>query len=228
MRKAMTSPTPLISKPEETVQEIIERAKEAANKCDGTTEEYFTRETREYKQGPPPGMSSYSAGIPARYIDCTFDNFKGNDKLRDGLRKLSGESILLTGSTGTGKTHFAVALMKEINKSHSRFITVPNLLMKIRDCFRKDSSKTESGIVSEYAAYDVLCLDDLGAEKTSEFSIATLSLILDKRISNMNQTIITTNLSLAEIEQTLGARIASRLSEMKVAKINMTDYRKKR
>jgi DNA replication protein DnaC len=73
-----------------------------------------------------------------------------------------------------------------------------------------------------------LCLDDLGAEKTTEYAITTLYLIIDRRIRNEMQTIITTNLSLDEIEATLGARIASRLAEMKIIKINMPDYRKKR
>jgi len=41
-------------------------------------------------------------------------------------------------------------------------------------------------------------------------------------------TIVTSNLSLPEIEQHLGARIASRLSDMKVINIKMPDYRKKR
>ena len=221
--------TPLISNPEETVQQIIERAKESANKFDGEGDGgfYYTRE-REDHRPVSPGMNTFSAGIPTRYVNCTLEGFVGNDKLRDGLRKMAGESILLTGPTGTGKTHLAVAIMKEINKDRSMFITVPNLLMKIRDCFRKDSAQTEQGIVDEYATYDALCLDDLGAEKTSEFSIATLYLILDKRVSNLKQTIVTSNLSLAEIEQLLGARISSRLSEMKVAKITMPDYRKKR
>jgi len=75
---------------------------------------------------------------------------------------------------------------------------------------------------------DFLIIDDLGAEKSTEFSITTLYIILDRRIRELKTTIITTNLSMSQIEEHLGARIASRLSEMKNIKINMPDHRKRR
>lgn len=222
-RGATENPIRLITKPDETVMEIVERAEKESRKSP-LMDAYALLE----KYDSPPGLDTFSANIPARYLKCKFDTFTGNDKLTEILKGLSGESILLTGGTGTGKTHLAVALMKHINKDRSKFITVPTLLMEIRDSFRKDATDSEMDIVDKYSYCNLLCLDDLGAEKSSEFSIATLYLILDKRVSSLKQTIVTTNLSLAEIEATLGARIASRLSEMRVVKINMPDFRKRR
>ena len=68
----------------------------------------------------------------------------------------------------------------------------------------------------------------MGAEKTTDWSITTLYIILDRRYRNNKPTLITTNLNLKEIENNLGSRIASRLSESLIVPINMLDFRKKR
>jgi DNA replication protein DnaC len=83
-------------------------------------------------------------------------------------------------------------------------------------------------VIRDLCHHDLLVLDDLGAEKTTEFAITTLYIIIDRRIRDAKRTIITTNLSLKEIEDKLDARIASRLSGMQNVKISMPDYRKKR
>lgn len=178
--------------------------------------------------------------LPVKYQNCTLDNFTGNERLvlavMESLKKR--ESLFITGKTGCGKTHLAAAIVKEIPTVSKYtytttipgtvFITAPELLLKARSAFTDNTKWSEEGIIDYYSRCELLCLDDLGAEKTTEYAITTLYLILDRRSRNEMQTIITSNLSLDEIESTLGARIASRLSEMKVIKINMPDYRKKR
>ena len=184
--------------------------------------------------------------VPTRYLDRRLENYSGNAKLVEIIRSIPlTESILFTGMTGCGKTHLAVARLADIVKADlpgkKSFCTVPDLLMQIRASFnapRPDGPMdstwnprdpvTEEEIVSFYADLDFLIIDDLGAEKSTEFSITTLYIILDRRIRELKTTIITTNLNMNQIEEHLGARIASRLSEMKNIKINMPDYRKKR
>ena len=108
------------------------------------------------------------------------------------------------------------------------FVTVPELLFEIRQTFKDDSFESEKSIVDKYSGVSLLVLDDLGAEKTTEWAESTLYLIIDRRNRDEKWTIVTSNLTLPEIEQTLGARIASRLSDMKVVNIKLPDYRKKR
>jgi DNA replication protein DnaC len=172
--------------------------------------------------------------IPSRYRECAFDNFQGNDKLVDRIRTAMGrdESLVLIGNTGCGKTHLAIAAMRYLVDAErigagSTFIPVPELLLKIRATFREGAGETEEEVIDRYSKCRFLILDDLGAEKTTEFSIATLELIINRRVMEDKQTIITTNLSLDEIEGKLSARIASRLSEMNCVKITMPDYRKR-
>lgn len=183
-------------------------------------------------------------GVPAKYLESDFMSFAGNDKLVSELDKWSGGSVVLFGNTGCGKTHLAVAMMKksisahihaEIERNSSqpksyepRFKSAPELLLEIREAFRPGAEESEREIINRYCTADLLVLDDLGSEKTSEYSIATLYLIIDRRDRELMPTIITTNLSQKEIEEKLGARIASRLAGMRNYKINMPDYRKKR
>jgi len=168
-------------------------------------------------------------GVPKLYGNCTLENYQGNDKLVNELRNEKG-NLVLRGNTGCGKTHLAVAILatQKCGLFDLRFITVPDLLLKIRSSFSENSKESEEEIIKEFSSIPVLVLDDLGAEKTSEFAVTTLYIILDRRIRDCRKTIITTNLSKEEIEQTFGARIASRLSCMENIKINMPDYRKKK
>jgi DNA replication protein DnaC len=139
--------------------------------------------------------------------------------------------MFLSGKTGCGKTHLAVSVLREARVSSALggyFITVPEMLMKIRAAFSSTSIETEEEIVKKFSDYEVLVLDDLGSEKTYEYSITTLFLILDRRDRYNKRTIVTSNLSLKEIEESLGARIASRLAGMNPIQINMQDYRKNR
>jgi DNA replication protein DnaC len=124
-------------------------------------------------------------------------------------------------------------------RQHARFVTVPRLLLEFRAVFsgtvKTDWNydedvriKTEEDVIKEHLQLKILVLDDLGAEKTTDYSLTSLYMVIDGRINNMKRTIVTTNLSLEELEEKMDARVASRLSGMKVIKINMPDYRKKR
>jgi DNA replication protein DnaC len=152
------------------------------------------------------------------------------------------ESLFITGPAGTGKSYMASAILKEEGRWRTRdrlnrlyegkekhgehyelppdmgvtlnWITVPNLLLELRGSFKDKAESTEQDIVQEYSTVDMLILDDLGAEKSSEFSIQSLYLIIDHRYSEMRDTIITSNLSLREISEKVGDRIASRIAGM--------------
>lgn len=193
------------------------------------------------------------ADVPKKYFKASFDTFQGGDAIKEMCKTSipARESILLSGKTGCGKTHLAVAMLHHFitttkiilpygdpyySNRDSRpsqgprftFASVPELLLEIRESFRKDSEESESAIIDRYSEVGLLILDDLGAEKATEWVESTLYLILDRRNRWERWTIITSNLTLPEIEQHLGARIASRLADMKVVNIKLPDYRKKR
>jgi DNA replication protein DnaC len=280
--KAMGNPTLSITKDSE-LNQIFERIKEKSmstltkvdwkEKPDFMSEDEWEEENKieveddEYNKKRAL-QELERCQIPVKYKESSFDNFIGNDKIKQLCKTLAetNHDILITGPTGCGKTHLAVAIMRDIIEKaipkypmrknergkiygdpgiwgkgsccQALFITVPRLLMDLRSVFSGQKKKwndygeggpmTEQDAIDEYANYKVLILDDLGAEKTTDYSLTSLYIIIDERINNETRTIVTTNLSLQELEEKMDARVASRLSGMKIIKINMPDYRKKR
>lgn len=151
--------------------------------------------------------------MPRRFLDVdpeSIDEAVWNQCVNDGRR-----SLFLYGPPGTGKTHLAVALLMDAGKmEYDTFTTVANLLLELRESFRKDAEKSEMSIIRHFTRANLIILDDLGAEKTSEFALQSLYIIIDKRYSECQSTIITSNLTLEEIAEKIGDRIASRIAGM--------------
>ena len=202
-------------------------------------------EMKRRKERPWSWLISY--GVPVKYREESFDTFQGGAAVKKACSFFPEKNIVLIGKTGCGKTHLAVARMREmvINNEVPKggitrtrdswemptsavFITTPMLLMEIRDSFKDESGQTERGLVEYYSSIPILILDDLGADRATDWAIETLYLIIDGRDSNLKPTFITTNLTIPEIEKHYGARIASRLAGMNIVTIDMPDYRKKR
>ncbi len=175
-----------------------------------------------------PEEAMRKAGVGMRYISCSFESFQGGEPLKE-LCRTPGDLVLI-GNTGSGKTHLAVSVLREWVRvgKEAQFITAPELLMEIRESYRAESYRDESEIIDRYGAVGMLVLDDLGAEKTTDWSVDRLYLIIDRRYRDALPTVVTTNLSLEQIEKQLSPRIASRLSGMRVVTVKLPDWRKKR
>lgn len=176
-------------------------------------------------------------GIPARYLFCSLENFTGNDRLIDHLRGvIDGPpvSVFICGACGCGKTHLAASIIRRLiqtgrireNKVSVKFASVVDLLMEVKATFNQ--RETEEDVLSQYVRPMILVLDDLGAEKQSEWAAMTIYALIDRRYRDMKTTIVTSNMTLEQIEQQLGSRTASRLAEYEIVIINMPDYRKKK
>jgi len=127
----------------------------------------------------------------------------------------SSEGLLLIGGVGCGKTHLVVAILFELLKKNicGLFITVPDLLQKIRSGFDKKNEPAESFMQGIRTA-QLLILDDLGAEKNNEWTQEQLYMIINARYESMLPTIITSNCGVEELKIRIGARSVSRILEM--------------
>jgi DNA replication protein DnaC len=204
---------------------------EAQEKEEKARDEQIRKERREH-----PELILSMCGVGRAMLGHSLESFHGAEKTKDLLRKCleNGDSILLKGNTGTGKTHLAIASLRELvinfkvnSQADACVITVPELLMDIRSTYNSDKY-TEKEIVAKYANIPYLIMDDIGAEKDTGRSIEMLYIIIDRRNREKLPTIYTTNLTLDEIEQYLGARIASRMTQSTVITLDLPDYRRKR
>jgi DNA replication protein DnaC len=146
-------------------------------------------------------------------------------------------NLLLIGNYGTGKSHLAVSIAKEImHKKYmsTLFISTPKLLTELRSTYNRNSVESEGTIINRLSRVSLLVLDDLGSEQskpsndTNEQTWATSKIfeIIDNRIGR--HTIFTTNYDLKELQQRLGGRIFSRMMEnTHPVKMYGDDYRLK-
>ena len=121
------------------------------------------------------------------------------------------------GDKGTGKTTLAMLASKcAIDAGHSVAIySVPRLLAEIRDTYDSDySQRSYMDFYRRLAAVDLLHLDDLGAEKQTDWVLEQLYSLVNERYEQERSIIVTTNLSFEQLEQQIGERTVSRLVEI--------------
>ena len=141
---------------------------------------------------------------------------KAVETAKDFIRKFSYDyqNILLCGNTGTGKTFLANCIAREIleNSYSVLYFSSAQLFEQLgKATFAKGSDKNFS-IHSDIAECDLLVIDDLGTELTNSFVSTSLFTCLNERHLRKKATIISTNLSLADIKDKYSERISSRIS----------------
>lgn len=217
------------------------------------------------------------ARIPKRYEHCDFESYVTD--LSDGRNysaqqtaalkraKMTAQSFvreypggdqsgfLLMGNSGVGKTHLAIAALKElIKRGHTGyFCEYGALLREIQNSYRVESDTSELRLLSPVLSVEVLVIDDLGCIKPSDWVRDTIGYILNTRYTEASRdlsrprcTIVTTNyLDDTELKQAtlpsgkivtttkdtlearIGARMRSRLFEMcRTVEVSAPDFRR--
>ena len=124
------------------------------------------------------------------------------------------QNLLLFGAPGLGKTHLSAAIAREV--SEKGFSVVYDTAMHVFERFEQQKFGREEGEavssdVSRILTADLLILDDLGTEMTTAFVQSALYQIINTRLLEKKSTIISTNLSPAQLAQRYTLQIASRL-----------------
>jgi DNA replication protein DnaC len=148
--------------------------------------------------------------IPKKYLRIECDK---PDLVQQGLEK----SLYITGSCGVGKTVLMAGVVKELVRQDKRveWYSYPELIMNLQNLYRKDTDDTAFDVAEKIAEFSgTLCIDDLGAEKITDFVRQTTYYIINKREQECLHTIITSNFTLAEIDDQIDPRIGSRIAGM--------------
>ena len=137
--------------------------------------------------------------------------------------------LTLSGDTGVGKTHLAVAIAVERMKmGHQVFFAfVPELLDYLRYTFTPDSHLTYDRIFDEVKNTPLLILDDLGKERSSEWAIEKLYQIIVHRHNASLPTVVTTMVDFTKEREPIGSRVQDP-SAGEFLQIDSPDYRNKK
>ena len=239
-------------------------------RCDGVGFEIVERDGREFAQpcacrrrpdsGNPEAVLA-ACRLPPRYEHCTLENFTpGTPSLGAALERAvafcdgyphlgpdEGLGLLFSGDNGVGKTHLAVAVLRELvtaKGARGQFWDFHELIRKIKSSYDAETKTTELQVLQPVVESDVLVLDDLGAWKMTDWMNDTLFYVLNSRYMAKRPTVITTNYQDVTREEALsadplrrreflveriGQRLRSRLMEMcLVVRMHGSDHRQAR
>ena len=204
------------------------------------------------------------ANIPPNYRNASLETFQipqvenpiARENLGRALREVKAfvrefpladpPGLILSGGPGAGKTHLAVAAMKELLKRGFEcvFFDYQNLLDRIRSSYNSASGASDREAYQSALEAEILVLDDLGAHRVTEWVEDTVTSIITYRCNQRKPLIATTNLELAgqqvayvsagginvhrkNLSETIGQRAHSRLFEMcrQVRIFDVEDFR---
>jgi DNA replication protein DnaC len=153
----------------------------------------------------PKGKKSPRKNMERIYEECVIytKNFNRNS-----------ENLFFTGSTGVGKTFMINCIVADLLKKGIYIIYM--ISSDLIDLLRKSrlseySATVDRSFVDALYTCDLLIIDDLGTENATDFAVDELFNLLNKRLLANKQIIISTNLTLDELEDMYSIRIFSRI-----------------
>lgn len=198
------------------------------------------------------------SGVPPRYLPHTFANFKKTDKTAKAfevatqwaaLKDPKDRGFALIGAPGVGKTHLAVAALREVARlwgiqrleeqgvelyrdpkemieQNMRFINVPIFMDQLRQSIKFSESKANDLWDFAIGRASVVVLDDFGKEKATDWVTERLYVLIESRYQTMKSTIVTSNRTLDELDDLGYGAAVSRLQETgRVVRVDAKDYR---
>jgi DNA replication protein DnaC len=168
-------------------------------------------------------------GIPKKFRGVSFDRKPVADLdpfvlrpvrafVEDVERNIeAGRGLWFMGDVGTGKTSLAMLVSQAVEKAGRSVAVYPvtRLLAEIKDTYDSDSTGSYMGLFRRLCSVDLLHLDDLGAEKRTDWVLEQLYAIVNERWQDERSIVVTTNIvDLDDLREQIGARTVSRLLEI--------------
>lgn len=186
------------------------------------------------------------ARIPTRYEHCDLESYMPTEDSQRRAKRdverfiekypLIDVGLLFMGPCGVGKTHLAVSLIRHIildRGDRALFYDFRDLLREIQASWNSVSQSSEFDVLRPVLEADVLVLDELGANKPTEWVRDTIAHIINCRYNDKKITVFTSNYldqparsGEESLSDRIGVRLRSRLYEMcKVVEIRGEDFR---
>lgn len=169
-----------------------------------------------------------NSGVPFRFRAKGFESFDAKTFAQEKALRYAREfaaaiianahcgiSAIFTGNVGTGKTHLACAIVRELcsNGVPARFETVLSAMRSIKDTYRRDSEVTETEAIEALTSTSLLVLDEVGVQLDSEHERTLFFEMLNMRYQECRSTLLLSNLTPAELGAYLGDRVIDRFRE---------------
>ena len=151
------------------------------------------------------------------FRDATLGDLPPNLREQVWAAIAAGRGLYLWGANGGGKTHAAFAALRELGHGPASAVLVADLLTHLRAGVAPDAPMPSAAILDNYIRMPCLLLDDLGAERCTEWVQEQIFRLIYGREGASALTLITSNLDLDELAAFYpdsGFRIRSRIVGM--------------
>lgn len=162
------------------------------------------------------------SNIPKRFMEKTFENYViENEKQRDAintiklfLKNSKSPGLILLGNKGTGKNHLAAAAAKEYCKQGPIYFTeLIKLIRTIKSSWNSESEISETEIMRKIRNYKLLIIDEMSVNFGSDTEKLFIREIINDRYNDLRPTILIGNLTINELEKTIGEPAVDRFKE---------------
>jgi DNA replication protein DnaC len=218
--------------------------------CEAQAKDRELKEAEEYQKRKEAERRFSLSKVGERFKEDLFENFTpraGTEKALEAARnfaqtfsKDTHEGLYIWGVPGNGKTKLAGAIVNVLAQKGYFVIyeKTTKLLQRIRDTFEDDSRISQSDIMRDLRMCDLLVLDDICVDKSSEWVEQMLFEIIDMRYEDKKPIVFTSNVPASKLASNLpqGAtapmvqnreRVQDRIFEMcNIVKNDGTSYRK--
>ncbi|MBS4077670.1 ATP-binding protein [Pseudomonas rustica] len=178
------------------------------------------------------------SGITPRFADSTFATYRATTPAMTqaletcqgysenfGEHFQAGRNLLLCGNVGNGKTHLASGIVQYVIRQHRAvavITTAAEIIRVFKRSMTRDAGYTEGDVINELASFDLLVIDEVGAQAGTHYELSVLHEVLDRRYNLIRPTVVVSNLNAQGLSQYIGERALDRLRENRALLVGFT------
>lgn len=168
-------------------------------------------------------LQAFVSKLPPKFKDASLENFTAPTNDHAFLLKVANRFVnsfskeqppggmVIMGPTGTGKTHYSIALGREITSMGltPHYTTVADMIKEVRASWGETGG--ESIVLSKLVHYDLMIIDEIGVQTGSPNEKQIICEVVDGRYKLMKPTILISNLAIDEVSKYVSERSVSRV-----------------